>query len=84
LTTANPGSVALAVNSLNGSFNGSFKLKDGAVLRTVLYYGLIVPDVSTSANTLDAVGAGYYLLTGNPATAPDSTKSGRVTLLPIP
>jgi len=84
LTTANPGSVTLLVNSATGSFSGSFKLKDGAVLRTVLYSGLIVPDVTTTANTLDAVGAGSYLLTGNPATAPDSTKSGRVTLLPIP
>jgi hypothetical protein len=76
--------VVLTVTSTTGAFTGSFKLKDGTVARTVTYYGLIVPDVTTPSNPLDAVGAGYYILTGVPATAPNSSKSGRVTLLPIP
>ena len=80
LATTNPASVVLTVTSTTGAITGSFKLKDGTVSRTVTYYGLIVPDVSTP-NPLDAVGVGYYILTGAPTTAP--SKSGRVTLLPI-
>jgi hypothetical protein len=80
LATTNPASVVLTVTSTTGAITGSFKLKDGTVSRTVAYYGLIVPDVSTP-NPLDAVGVGYYILTGAPTTAP--SKSGRVTLLPI-
>jgi hypothetical protein len=84
-TRANPGAVTLSFTKvsgkLNGLFSGSFVLNDAGVLRTVKYYGIVIPDSATPA-TEDAIGAGYYVLTGQPATA--ASKSGRVTLLPIP
>lgn len=79
----NPGTVTLTMNAGTGEFSGQYVLNDlPAAKRTVKYYGMVIPDVSTAGTFRDGVGVGYYILPGTTATLPQ--KSGRVTMLPLP
>lgn len=65
-----------------GLISGSFILVDASgVKRTVLYYAMVIPDPSTSMVT-DGIGAGSFMLQGLLVSQP--TKSGRVTIVPLP
>jgi hypothetical protein len=79
---SNLASVKLSFTDVSkGLFSGSFILYDdngNARKRTVNYYGMIVPDTSTVANTKDGKGVGSFIVTG--ATTLKPSKSGRVTL----
>jgi hypothetical protein len=73
----------MSITAATGAMTGSFKLTDGAKVRTVSYFALIVPD-TTTASTIDQVGAGYFTLPG--VLAATGIRSGRVNMVadPIP
>lgn len=78
-TVGNPATVTLAVNKVDGSLSGTFKLTDGSLTRTATFQGSIVRLTDGTVK-----GTGYFLLPQipavgkTPATAP--ILSGRVLL----
>lgn len=66
-----------------GLISGSFVLVDASgVKRTVPYYAMVIPDASTAPMVTDGIGAGSFMLPGLIVSQP--TKSGRVTIVPLP
>jgi hypothetical protein len=73
----------MAFVTSNGLISGSFVLVDASgIKRTVLYYAMVIPDASTATKVTDGIGAGHFMLPG--LTANQVTKSGRVTIVPLP
>jgi hypothetical protein len=48
----------------------------------VKYYGMVIPDASTTSIVTDGVGAGSFVLQGLKVS--DPSKSGRVTINTLP
>ena len=66
-----------------GLISGSFVLVDSSgVKRTVPYYAMVIPDATTAPMVTDGIGAGSFMLPGLIVSQP--TKSGRVTIVPLP
>ena len=89
---ANATSTTLTINNTTGAFSGSFTLTDPdptsplppalpkpAVVRKVLFQGIIIPNILTTDTISDGVGYGYFLLperpqnTVLPATTPTTS-----------
>lgn len=83
-STVNPCTVKLAVDPLTGIISGGFQLKDGKLLRSVGFSGLVVPRATSAF--------GYFLLPqlADPNAVPPTTPltsqilSGRFELAPAP
>ena len=78
---SNPASVTMSIKAATGTMTGTFKLNDAGKIRSVSYFALIVPD-TTTASTIDQVGAGYFTLAGQLAAT--GIRSGRVNMVADP
>jgi|GEM_PF-2676822 len=81
---ANATSTTLVIDNTHGTFSGSFTLTDPdptstqlvkkpAVVRKVLFQGIIIPNTLTTDTFSDGVGYGYFLLPELPSLSPVTT-----------
>jgi hypothetical protein len=74
--------MTMTFTTSTGAFTGSFTLKDSSgASRKMTYFGMVIPDPATPSTT-DGIGVGYFLAQNLVVTGP--TKSGRVTITPLP